>query len=105
MRILLVLPMLLAAGVADAGKRDVREVKLDRDGRYSIDQYRMGGAELTGYLGELQETEGLTAVVLSGKPTPEQEARFADAARRAGVKAFVKERGVQREATNGEKQP
>ena len=102
MRLLIVLPMLLAAGFATAGKRDIREVKLERDGRYSIDQYRLGGAELTGYLGELLETEGLQAVVLSGKPTPEQEGKFADAARKAGVKAFVKEGGVRREATSGE---
>ena len=99
MRLLPVLLILLAtAATAVAAKRDVREVTLERDGRYSIDRYVMGGAELTGYLGELQETEGLEAVVLKGRHTPEQEEKFAAAAKKAGVKAYVEEDGAQREA-------
>ena len=105
MRIAIALLSLLLASTAYAAKRDVRDVTLTRDGRYSIDEYELGGAELTGYLGELHETEGVDRVRLEGRFTPEQEAKFHEAARRAGVKAFVVEGGKEREAAAGGHQP
>ena len=105
MRIATALLLLILASAAFAAKRDVREVTLTRDGRYSIDEYEFGGAELTGYLGELHESEGVDRVRLEGRFTPEQEAKLHEAARRAGVRAFVVEGGKEREAAAGGQQP
>ncbi len=105
MRTLLALIAFLFAAPAFAGKDDPREVKLTRDGRYQIDEYELGGPELTGYLGELHETEGVDAVVLQGRFTPEQEQKFADVAKKAGVKAYVGGRSTRREAGSEPQQP
>ena len=105
MRLATALLMLILASAAVAAKRDVRDVTLTRDGRYSIDEYEFGGIQLTGYLGELHETEGLERVRLTGRFTPQQEASFHEAARRAGVEAFVVEGGKEREATAEGEQP
>ena len=98
MRTLLAVLLLLVSVAATAGKRDPREVTLTRDGRYEIDNYILGGAEMTGYLGELHEADGVQGVVLQGKFTPEQDAKFADVAKKAGVKAYVRDGGENREA-------
>ena len=113
MRTLLAVLLLLVSVAAMAGKRDPREVTLTRDGRYEIDNYLLGGAEMTGYLGELHEVDGVQGVVLQGKFTPEQEAKFADVAKKAGIKAYVRDGGENRaagpasgvEVAAGEKNP
>src|SRR5687768_8797298 len=98
MRTLLAVLLLLFTVAAAAGKHDPREVTLTRDGLYSIDNYILGGVELTGYLGELHEADGVQGVVLQGRFTPEQEAKFAEVAKRAGVKAYVRQGGENRQA-------
>ena len=102
------LPMILLSlmlSTAAFAKGDFREIKMARDGRFEIDHYILGGPELIGYLGEIHETEGVDSVVLGGRFTSEQESRFSQLVRKAGVKPFVKEGRTRREAGSAEQQP
>ena len=76
-------------------KDEERDVRIERDGRYSIDDFILGGHELVGYLGELKETEGVTGVVLlrSEDATAEQQQSLAKLAADAGIKAYAKRGG------------
>lgn len=78
-----------------------RDVRIERDGRYSIDDFILGGHELVGYLGELKETEGVTGIVLlrSEDATTEQQQQLAQLAADAGVKAYAKRGGKMQELT------
>ena len=82
-------------------KDEERDVRIERDGRYSIDDFILGGHELVGYLGELKETEGVTGIVLvrSENATPEQQQHLAQLAADAGVKAFARRGGKMQELT------
>ena len=100
---MIVLSLLLST--AAFAKGDFREIKVLDDGRFEIDHYILGGAELIGYLGEIHETEGVDSVVLRGRFTAAQETRFSELVRKAGVKPFVKEGRTRREATGAEQQP
>lgn len=90
--------VLLLSSLAFA-KDAAREVRIERDGRYSIDSFILGGAELVGYLGDLKETEGVTSVVLlrSDDATSEQEHKLAGIAADVGMKAYAKRGGRLRE--------
>ena len=80
-------------------KDEERDVRIERDGRYSIDDFILGGPELVGYLGELKETEGVTGIVLlrSEDTTPEQQHHLAQLAADAGIKAYAKRGGKMQE--------
>ena len=87
--------LVLLFSSAAFAKDDARDVKIERDGRYSIDDFILGGPELVGYLGELKETEGVTGIVLlrSEDATPEQQHRLAGLAADAGIKAYSRRGG------------
>jgi hypothetical protein len=87
------------AGVALAGGAPKSiEVKVETDGKYDVEAYRFGSAELVGFLGDVKDEKGVQAVVWVGKgASSEREADLAKLAARAGMKAFFKESGKLRE--------
>jgi hypothetical protein len=93
------LVLLLAVGSAAAAKEKRVEVTVERDGRYAVDSFILGAIELVGYLADLKETDGIEAAVLvpNGQGDEESRRKFADAARKAGVKAYVEEKRTLRE--------
>lgn len=86
---LAVLAMLVLSTLSFAKDRP-REINVDREGRYSIDDYILGDDELIGYLGELKETEGVTEVVFRGRriEDPAVQHECAVIAQQAGVKGW-----------------
>jgi hypothetical protein len=92
------LALMFVAGAALAKEKRV-EVKVERDGRYAIDSFILGSIELVGYLADLKETDGVEAAVLikNGQGNDETQRKFADAAHKAGVKAYVEEKNELRE--------
>ena len=97
-RVALALGAALAFSTALAGGPKSVEVTVQVDGKYSVSAYRLGTAELVGYLGDRKEEAGVEAVVFVGKgATSENEGALAKLAARAGMKSFVKEDGKLRE--------
>ena len=92
------LALLFAAGAAVAKEKRI-EVTVERDGRFAVDSFILGGIELVGYLADLKETDGIEAAVLvrNGQGSDEAQRKFADAAHKAGVKAYVEEKNELRE--------
>jgi hypothetical protein len=73
--------------------------KLLKGPAYESEGYTLGAKQLEGYLGTLKEEDGITEAVLTGSDggNDEGETLFANAAKRAGVKAIRKEHGETRE--------
>jgi hypothetical protein len=73
--------------------------KLLKGPAYESEGYTLGAKQLEGYLGTLKEEDGITEAVLTGSDggDDEGETLFANAAKRAGVKAMRKEHGEIRE--------
>ena len=94
-RIALALGATLAFSAALAGGKSV-EVSVTPDGRYNVDAYRFGAAELVGYLGDRKEEAGVENVVFKGV-NAQNEGALAKLAARAGMKSFAKEDGRLRE--------
>jgi hypothetical protein len=94
-RIALALSATLAFSAALAGGKSV-EVSVTPDGRYNVDAYRFGAAELVGYLGDRKEEAGVETVVFKGV-NAQNEGALAKLAARAGLKSFAKEDGKLRE--------
>jgi hypothetical protein len=94
-RIALALGATLAFSAALAGGKSV-EVSVLPDGRYNVEAYRFGAAELVGYFGDRKEEAGLETVVFKGV-TAQNEGALAKLAARAGLKSFAKEDGKLRE--------
>jgi hypothetical protein len=86
----------LAFSVAVAGGPKSVEVNVEAGGKYSVDAYRFGKAELVGYLGDRKEEAGVEAVVFKGVNAG-NEAVLAKLAASAGLKSFAKEDGKLRE--------
>jgi len=86
-------------GAAPLRADDSVTIKLLKGPRYEADGYIFGAKELEGYLGAIQEDDGVTEVVLVGNDggNDEGETLFARAAKRSGLKAMRKEDGALRE--------
>ena len=96
---ILKLALLLGASLAFSGAFAAGkpvEVSVTPEGRYNVDAYRFGAAELVGYLGDRKEEAGVEAVVFKGV-NAQNESALAKLAARAGLKSFAKEDGKLRE--------
>ena len=103
-----VLAMLLLLPLAAiASHRDPVAIKPEKNGRYSVDAYTFGGVELTGFLGDLKDSEHIASAVLvsTGTVSEDDAKKFGESVTRAGLKALVKDSAGEREiGTSGAKQ-
>ena len=97
-RIALALGAAMAFSAALAGGPKSIEVSVEAGGKYSVDAYRFGKAELVGYLGDRKDEAGVEAVVFKGV-NAQNESALAKLAASAGLKSFAKEDGKLRELT------
>jgi hypothetical protein len=96
--IALALGAALFLSTALAGGPKSVKVSIEADGRYSVDAYRFGKAELVGYLGDRKDEAGVEAVVFKGVNATNEPALI-KLAGSAGLKAFADEGGKLRELT------
>jgi hypothetical protein len=95
----LILAALISLPLVALAKGDRVEIRPAKNGRYTVSAYTFGPVELTGYLGDLKDTDHITtAVLVSGNAiAAEDSERFGAAVARAGLKAFVRDNAGERE--------